>query len=74
VSDSFVTPWTIGLQAPLSMGFLWQEHWSGLPFPSPGDLPDPGTELTSPALADGFFTNEPQEKAKVTLESNIVEN
>ena len=74
MSDSFVTPWTIGLQAPLSMGFLWQEHWSGLPFPSPGDLPDPGTELTSPALADGFFTNEPQEKAKVTSESNIVEN
>ena len=74
MSDSFVTPWTIGLQAPLSMGFLWQEHWSGLPFPSPGDLPDPGTELMSPALADRFFTNEPPEKAKVTLESNIVEN
>ena len=60
--------------APLSMGFLWQEHWSGLPFPSPGDLPDPETELTSPALADGFFTNEPPGKPKVTLESNIVEN
>ena len=53
---------------------FWQEHWSGLPFPSPGDLPDLGTELMSPALADGFFTNEPPGKPKVTLESNIVEN
>ena len=45
-------------QAPLSMGFSRQEHWSGLPCPPPGDLPDPGTEsmsLMSPALADGFF-------------------
>ena len=57
-SDSCVTPWTIGLQAPLSMGFLWQEHWSGLPFPSPGDLPDPETEPPSPALAGKFFTTE----------------
>ena len=46
-------------QAPLSMGFPRQEYWSGLPFPSPGDLPDPGIEpesLVSPALAGGFFT------------------
>ena len=46
-------------QAPLSMGFSRQEHWSGLPFPLPGHLPDPGIELTSlmsPALAGGFFT------------------
>ena len=42
VSDSFVTPWTVAHQAPLSMGFPRQEYWSGLPFPSPGDLPDPG--------------------------------
>ena len=51
--------WTVALQAPLSMGFLRQEYWSGLPFPSPGDLPDPGIEpesLMSPALAGGFFT------------------
>ena len=45
-------------QAPLSMGFFKQEYWSGLPFPPPGDLPDPGIELnslTSPALAGGFL-------------------
>ena len=46
----FETPWTVAPQAPLSMGFSRQEYWSGLPFPPPGDLPDPGTELTSPAL------------------------
>ena len=57
MSDS-VTPWTVAHQAPLSMGFSRQEHWSGLPFPPPGDLPDPGIQPTSPvspALADGFF-------------------
>ena len=46
----FVTPWTVAYQAPLSMGFSIQEYWSGLPFPSPGDLPDPGIEPGSPAL------------------------
>ena len=50
-------PWTIVYQAPLSMGFSRQEYWSGLPFPSPGDLPDSGTEPMPPALADGFFTS-----------------
>jgi len=45
-----VTPWTIAFQAPLSIGFSRQEYWSGLPFPSPGDLPDPGIEPRSPAL------------------------
>ena len=43
-------PWTVACQAPLSMGFSRQEHWSELPFPSPGDLPDPGIEPGSPAL------------------------
>ena len=55
----FVTPWAVALQAPLTMGFSRQEYCSGLPFPSLGDLPDPGIELaslTSPALASGFFT------------------
>ena len=55
----FVTLWTIALQAPLSMGFSRQEYWSGVPFPSPGDLPDPGIEprsLMSPTFAGGFFT------------------
>ena len=46
----FVTPWTIALQAPLSMGFPRQEYWSGLPFPSPEDLLDPGIKPGSPAL------------------------
>ena len=44
MSDSCATPWTVALQAPLSMKFPRQEYWSGLPFPSPGDLPDPGIE------------------------------
>ena len=50
VPDSFGAPWAVALQAPLSMGFPRQEHWSGLPFRSPGDLPNPGTEPESPAL------------------------
>ena len=54
--DSFVTSWTVACQAPLSMGFPRQEYWSGLPFSSTGDLPDPGIEAMSPALAGGFFT------------------
>ena len=59
MSNSFMTPWTVAYQVPLSMGFSKQEYWSGLPFPPPGDLPDPGTEprsLTSRALAVRFFT------------------
>ena len=54
-----VTPWTVAHQAPLPMGFPRQEYSSELPFPSPGDLPDPGIKpesLASPALAGGFFT------------------
>ena len=46
----FVTPWTVPHQPPLSMGFFWQEYWSGLPCPPPGDLPNLGTEPMSPAL------------------------
>ena len=59
MSDSLGPPRTVARQAPLSVGFSRQEHWSGLPFPSPGDLPNPGiehTSLASPALAGGFFT------------------
>ena len=48
--DSFVTPWTVARQAPLSMGFPRQEYWSALPFPSPGDLRDPEIEPASPTV------------------------
>ena len=53
---------TVARQAPLSKGFPRQEYRSGLPFPSPGDLPDPGTEPMSPTVAGGFFTTEPPGK------------
>jgi len=53
---------TISHQAPLSMGFSRQEYWSGLPFPPPGNLPDPGIKPVSPALAGEFFTSEPPGK------------
>ena len=56
----FVTPWTVAYQAPLFMGFSRQEYWSGLPFPSPGDRPDPGIEPGSPALEADSLTSEPQ--------------
>ena len=53
----FATPWTVAHQAPQSTGFSRPEYWSGLPFPSPGDLPNPRIEPRSPALAGGFFNN-----------------
>ena len=58
MSDSFATPWIFSCQALLSMGFSRQEYWSGLPFPPPGDLPNPGIKPMSPALAGRFFTTE----------------
>ena len=60
MSDFSVTPWTLARLVPLSVGFPRQEYWSGLPFSSPGDLPDLGIKSASPALAGGFFTIEPQ--------------
>ena len=65
MSDIFAIPWTIACQAPLTMGFSSQKYWSGLPLPSPGDLPDPGIELVSPALVGRFFTTEPPGKPSV---------
>ena len=53
---SFVTPWTVACQAPLSTEFSRQEYWNRLPFPTPGDLPNPGTKPASLAWAGGFFT------------------
>ena len=55
----FATLWTVAHQAPLAMGFSWQEYCSRLPFPPSGDLPDPGIEHMSPALTGRFFTTEP---------------
>ena len=60
-------PWTAAHQAPLSMGFSRQEYWSGLPFPPPGHLPNPGIEPVSPALAGGCFTTEPLGKPDYRL-------
>ena len=62
MSDS-ATPWTVDRQAPLSIGFPRQEHWSVLPFPPPGDLLDPEVESESPALAGGLSTAEPPAKS-----------
>ena len=62
--DSFCDPHGLYVahQAPMPMGFLRQEYWGGLPFPSPGDLPDPGIKPISPVSAGGFFTAEPPAK------------
>ena len=62
----FVTPWTVVHQAPLSMGFSRQEYWSGLPFPSPGDLPNRGIEPRSLTLQADALTSEPPGKPYFT--------
>ena len=59
---TLATPWTIDCQAPLSIGFSRQEYWNGLPFPSPGDLPDSGIEPSSPTLQADSLTSEPPGK------------
>ena len=64
---TLVTPWNVVCQAPLSMGFSRQEYWSGLPFPSLGDLPDPGIELKSPALKADSLATEQQGKPLSTF-------
>ena len=70
-----VAPWTVALKAPLCVGFSRQEHWSGVPCPPPGDLPDTGiepTSLVSPTLASRFFTVAPpgSERLEATLEKH----
>ena len=69
MSDPLVTPWTVARQAPLSMEFSQQEFLSELPFPSPGDLPDPGIKPAFPALAGRFFTSEPPGKPILNMVS-----
>ena len=68
----FATPWTVAYQASPSVGFSRQEYWSGLPFPSPGDLPDPGIEPRSPTLEADALTSEPPGKLD-TLDSEYLE-
>ena len=63
----FVTPWTVAYQAPPSMGFSRQEYWSGLLFPSPGDLPNLGIEPGSPALQADALPSEPLGKPEYPL-------
>ena len=58
----FATPWTVAYKSPLSMEFSRQEYWNGLPFPSPGDLPDPGIEPGSPTLQADALPSEPSGK------------
>ena len=63
----FATPWTVAYQASPSMGFSRQEYWSGLPFPSPGDLPNPGIKPGSPTFQADALTSEPPGKTKETI-------
>ena len=68
----FVIPWTVVYQVSLSMGFSRQEYWSGVPFPSPGDLPDPGIEPRSPALQAEALPTEPPGKPKECIDMVIL--
>ena len=71
----FATPWTVAHQALLSIGFPKQEYWSGLPFPPPGNPPDPGIKPTlpaSPVLAGGFLTTEPSAKPQGSPISQVL--
>ena len=72
----FATPWTVAHQAPPPIGFSRQEYWSGLPFPSPGDLPDPGIKPRFPALQADALTSEPpgkpSSKGKETCKTTVI--
>ena len=65
----FATPWTVAHQIPLSLEFSRQEYWSGLPFPSPGDFPNPGIKLQSPVLQADSLPSEPPGKPKTSTDS-----
>ena len=67
----FATQWTVAYQASPSMGFSRKEYWSGLPFPSPGDLPDPGIEPGSPTLQADTLTSEPPGKPSIVYKMLI---
>ena len=70
----FATPWTVAYPAPQSMEFSRQEYWSGLPFPFPGDLPDPGIEPGSPSLQADALLSEPPEAGQVVWYSHLLKN
>ena len=70
----FGTRWTVACQAPLSMGFSRQEHWSGLPFPSPGDLPDPGIKPRSLALQADSLLSEPSSSRHISNVTSSMES
>ena len=70
----FATPRTVGYQPPLSMGFSRQKHWSGLPFPSPGDLPDPGIKPQSPALQADALPSKPSGKPLTAYAKRKIES
>ena len=67
----FATPWTVAHQAPPSMGFSRQEYWSGLPFPSPGDLLNSGIEPQSPTFQADVLTSEPPGESESKSEANL---
>ena len=74
-SNSFATPWTVAHQAPLFMALPRREYWSGLPFPSPRNLPDPGIKSAFPALAGGFFlTTKPPGKPFYPISYHLIIN
>ena len=73
----FATPWIVACQAPLCMGFFRQEYWSELPFPPPGNLPEPGNELKAPAalaLAGEFLTTEPRGKSHMVYQFSSLQS
>ena len=71
MSDSFVTPWSVAIQVPVSMGFHRQEYWSGLPFPSPEDLPDPGIEPRCLALQSDSTEPPGKPRHNTCLQNNL---
>ena len=73
MSDSCMAPWTVARQAPLSMGFSRQEYWSGLLFPPPGDLPDPGIEPKYTALAGGSLPQSHQRNPLFAISFTVVD-
>ena len=73
IMSSSLTPWTVACQSSLSMGLSWQEYWSGLPFPTLGDLPEPRMELhVAPALAGGLFST--KQSGKPMMYMLMIEN